>query len=237
MADSHEAQLLSDLLRDIAREDARVDAAHLETRVMEAVDAGASVRLKPDTTHWETTIWAVAAAAAVAVAVLVPAMPWLKTLVTGQHVQVKVNATEEVVAEESNADGRAEASGPANAGHVVLRPPKVRAAKPAMTPSAIAASPIDPSPIAQSSIAPIPQSPLTQSLEEFVPLMPMTERELTGPFQLVRVQMPRASLGVLRSPLEHPHELVEADVLLGEDGMARAIRVSKSGSVYPWRSR
>jgi len=70
-----------------------------------------------------------------------------------------------------------------------------------------------------------------------VPLMPMTEQELSGPFQIVRVQMPRASLGALRSPLDHPNELVEADVLLGEDGMARAIRVSTSGAVYPWRSR
>ena len=67
--------------------------------------------------------------------------------------------------------------------------------------------------------------------------MPMTEQELTGSFQIVRVQMPRASLGALRSPLEHPNELVEADVLLGEDGMARAIRLSTSGSIQPWRPR
>jgi hypothetical protein len=49
--------------------------------------------------------------------------------------------------------------------------------------------------------------------------------------------MPRASLGPLRSPLDHPGELVEADVLLGEDGRARAIRISAAGSIYPWRSR
>jgi hypothetical protein len=67
--------------------------------------------------------------------------------------------------------------------------------------------------------------------------MPITEEELTGSFQIVRVQMPRSALGALRSPLEQPNELVEADVLLGEDGMARAIRVSTSGSGYPWRSR
>jgi len=36
MADSNEAQLLSDLLRDIAREDAHIDAAHLEAPVMSA---------------------------------------------------------------------------------------------------------------------------------------------------------------------------------------------------------
>ena len=53
----------------------------------------------------------------------------------------------------------------------------------------------------------------------------------------MRVQMPRASLGALTSPFEHPGEFVEADVLLGEDGMARAIRVSTTESVYPRRSQ
>jgi len=72
---------------------------------------------------------------------------------------------------------------------------------------------------------------------EFVPLMPMSARELAGSFQIVRVQMPRASLGALTPPLMYPHDLIEADVLLGEDGVARAIRVSTSGSTYPGRSR
>jgi hypothetical protein len=65
----------------------------------------------------------------------------------------------------------------------------------------------------------------------------MTEQERAGPFQLVRVQLPNASLGALRSPLVLPNEMVEADVLLGEDGRARAIRVNTSGSIYPWRPR
>ena len=72
---------------------------------------------------------------------------------------------------------------------------------------------------------------------EFVPLMPVTEQELTGSFQIVRVQMPSASLGPLRSPIAHSNEMVEADVLLGEDGRARAIRLNTNGSIYPWRSR
>jgi hypothetical protein len=72
---------------------------------------------------------------------------------------------------------------------------------------------------------------------EFVPLLPMTDQELRGSFQIVRVQMPNASLGPLRSPLQSPNDLVEADVLLGEDGRARAIRLNTNGSVYPWRSR
>ena len=67
--------------------------------------------------------------------------------------------------------------------------------------------------------------------------MPITEQELTGSFQIVRVQMRSASLGALRPPLAPPNEIVEADVLLGEDGRARAIRVNTNGSIYPWRSR
>jgi hypothetical protein len=78
---------------------------------------------------------------------------------------------------------------------------------------------------------------MAHSSIEFVPLMPLTERELAGSFQIVRVQMPRASLGALMSPFDHPNEVVEADVLLGEDGMARAIRVSTNGSEYPRRFR
>ena len=76
-----------------------------------------------------------------------------------------------------------------------------------------------------------------ESSDEFIPLVPIAEQELTGSFQIVRVQMPRGSLGRLRSPLERPDELVEADVLLGADGMARAIRVSTASSIYARRSR
>jgi hypothetical protein len=172
--------------------------------------------------------------------VLVPATFWLKVEVPGEKVQQKVDVTEELV-EQTNAhgparaDGSAQANGPTRANG----PAKAGHYLPQIANSTVTESVpiVAQSPIAQSPIAPIAQSPITQSLDEFVPLMPMTERELTGPFQLVRVKMPRASLGALRSPLEPPNELVEADVLLGEDGMARAIRVSKSGSVYPWRSR
>jgi hypothetical protein len=81
------------------------------------------------------------------------------------------------------------------------------------------------------------EAPAAHSQVEFVPLLPMTEQELAGPFQLVRVQLPNASLGALRSPLVLPNEMIEADVLLGEDGRARAIRVNTSGSIYPWRPR
>jgi hypothetical protein len=73
---------------------------------------------------------------------------------------------------------------------------------------------------------------------DFVPLMPMTSDELSGSFQIVRGQVPRAALGALAAAagVNRGDDPVEADVLLGEDGMARAIRVSTDGSVH-WRSR
>jgi hypothetical protein len=231
MANSNEAQLLSDLLRDIAREDARLDAAHLETRVIEA--SASDRAILPSFGATGLMRWAIAAT--VAAAALVPAVFWLRVQEPVTR-GVKVDVTEEVVGQ-TNRGGPAEANGPARTN----RPAKAGHVPQIATSTVIKSAPIvaavGQSPVTQSPIAPIAQSPITPSLDEFVPLMPMTERELSGPFQLVRVQMPRASLGALQSPLELPNELVEADVLLGEDGMARAIRVSKSGSVYPWRSR
>jgi hypothetical protein len=73
---------------------------------------------------------------------------------------------------------------------------------------------------------------------DFVPLVPMAADELSGSFQIVRVQMPRAALGALAGSVDvgRADDPVQADLLLGEDGMARAIRVSANGSV-PWRSQ
>jgi hypothetical protein len=73
---------------------------------------------------------------------------------------------------------------------------------------------------------------------DFVPLVPMAADELSGSFQIVRVQMPRAALGALAGAIDagRADDPVQADLLLGEDGMARAIRVSANGSV-PWRSQ
>jgi hypothetical protein len=207
MADTNEAQLLNDLLREIAREDACIDATHLEVRVMDAV--GLREGGKPHTAYTQ----AFAIAAAIAVAVLAPAVALITRDVPAPTMAPKADATEQTIAE-----ARSVVAQPSSRASITrLEPPKV--------------------PTRSPSHSTTTQSAFAQLRDEFVPLMPMTEQELTGPFQIVRVQMPRASLGTLRSPLEYPNELVEADVLLGEDGMARAIRVSTSGSVYPWRSR
>jgi hypothetical protein len=242
MADTNEEQLLSDLLGDIAREDACLDAAHLEARVMEAVDPSASAR--PMQSSFGATglrYWVIAAA--VVTAVLVPAVFWMapptdtkvRLSAVARGIQASFGVTHRSLGEGGKADTTDGVIADLEAPAVTLpsfptRPSRATRPTRLTTP----ARPFSEPPIAE---LPVTQSLIAQSPDEFVPLMPMTEQELTGSFQLVRVQMPRASLGALRSPLEHPNELVEADVLLGEDGMARAIRVSTSGSVYPWRLR
>jgi hypothetical protein len=210
MADTNEEQLLSDLLRSIAREDAPLEAPHLELRVLTAVEASAAVRLKPVTRH-------IAVAAAIGVAVLTPALLWTNASVVPPTASPSVAATEEVIANK-----------PATVVPKPAQPARTIATRRSFPTRAVRPT---------SPVQPTVEPAIAQSPDEFLPLMPMTEQELTGSFQLVRVQMPRASLGALRSPLELPNEIVEADVLLGEDGMARAIRLSTSGSVYPWRPR
>jgi hypothetical protein len=225
MADTHEEQLLSDLLRSIAREDAAVEAPHLELRVLTAAEAGVRARQKPSAAYWVI-------AAALLAAVLVPLMSRTTPQAPTQSSQETAKATEQPFEEERPAPVVPKQAAPVRTElRTTYRP---RAATPTIAELPTADLRIAQSPIAQS---PMIQSPIAQSPDEFFPLMPITAQELAGSFQLVRVQMPRASLGPLRSPLEQPNELVEADVLLGEDGMARAIRVSASGSVYPWRSR
>ena len=218
MADTNEEQLLTELLRRIAREDARLDAVHLEARVMEAASAGdhgPPGRLRQGYGAQEG----------------------------GPYLRIRGNCGRGGDCRHGAWIRADDAQRPERHRISVTRDPyepcePVRTPRPA-TYEAHANRHAPPTPTTARPTRPTrPTNPTRPTLaDEFVPLMPMTEQDLAGPFQLVRVQMPRASLGALRSPLEHPNELVEADVLLGEDGMARAIRVSASGSVYPWRSR
>jgi hypothetical protein len=197
MADTHEEQLLTELLSEMKAADVHLDAADLEARVMSALEERTRVMVRPYSTY-----------VGVAAALLMVALAPLSNRI---HL-------EPLPAVQSPVLGLASIDAP-------LRVPE---------PLPNAESPNAHSQVTQSPDAPIP---ITQSSIAFVPLMPMSERELAGPFQILRVQMPRASLGALTSPFDHPNEIVEADVLLGEDGMARAIRVSTNDSMYPWRSR
>lgn len=215
MADTHQEQLLSDLLRDVARDDERLEAPHLEVRILASASLPERAR-SARSRAW--VMWPVAAAAVFAVAVTFRPKPDT----TNRAVQ---DSTEVAVAESSPAPVRKqlEAARKQPVRSVRLQPERSRQSDPDLR--------------AQAPERATVESPVAHSQIEFVPLLPMTEQELAGPFQIVRVQMPGASLGSLRSPLVLPNEMIEADVLLGEDGRARAIRVNTSGSIYPWRPR
>ena len=226
MADTHQEQLLSDLLRDVARDDERLEAPHLEARILASASLPERAR-SARSRAW--VMWPVAAAAVFAVAVTFRPKPDT----TNRAVQ---DSTEVAVAESSPAPVRKqlEAARKQPVRSVRLQPDRsVRGVR--LQPERSRQS--DPDLRAQAPERATVESPVAHSQIEFVPLLPMTEQELAGPFQIVRVQMPGASLGSLRSPLVLPNEMIEADVLLGEDGRARAIRVNTSGSIYPWRPR
>lgn len=234
MADTNQDRLLTELLRDISAADAYADAAGLEPRVLAAWDESAgrpemvrTVRLKPATTYETSTYGAFThgrsryvkvvcgVAAAVALAVWLPGSKEPEPVT---HTEIRVPSVEPGLE--------------LPARHLEPRQ------RPAVGPTAHATRPEPRTfPPARTTDTTYAESSAAETPMDFIPLMPMTGHELSGSFQIVRVQMPRASLGALASPLEHPDEVVEADVLLGEDGMARAIRVSANQSGYPWRSR
>jgi hypothetical protein len=218
MADTHEEQLLSGLLNEIAREDAGLDASHLEARVL----AAASDTSEPRSSHWSAWVaLPVAAALILGIATTLvrrhpePAPP--SSAAPKLDTTVAVDETPRVKPQQKPRTAR-NASTNHNSVRSLARSPEAMADPEHQQPSAVETTAAD--------------SPI-----EFVPLLPITEQELRGSFQIVRVQMPNASLGPLRSPLQSPNDLVEADVLLGEDGRARAIRLNTNGSIYPWRSR
>jgi hypothetical protein len=216
MADTHEEQLLSDLLDEIAGEDARLDASHLEARILDAVSNDSHAA----PSRWRVRVALLAAAAlmlALASTVVPPKRepPQATTLPPTRETTVVIDRIPPATVPERPQPVRDAAA--------------VRNVRRATSPKASALPESHQPPAAETMVA---DSPI-----EFVPLLPMSEQELTGSFQIVRVQMPNASLGALRSPLRSPNDPVEADVLLGEDGRARAIRLNTNGSIFPWRSR
>jgi len=231
MADTHEEQLLNSLLRDVGNEDAGLDAAHLEARVLES----ASIRSKAGA-HRPRMWIALPVAAAILFALATTIRPKPDAGEPERSTRAAADATEAEIAEPPAPTVRRESRTDGAAGR---RTPREAVASSVVQP--VGESPAAESPVAETTVASPPpvQSTSADAPIEFVPLMPITEQELTGSFQIVRVQMPSASLGPLRSPLDQPNDIVEADVLLGEDGRARAIRVNSntSGSMYPWRPK
>ncbi len=227
MADTHEEQLLSDLLRDVAREDERLEAPHLEARIL--ASASLPERARPARSRaW--VMWPVAAAAVFAIAVTFRPKPDTTDSAAQDSTEVTLAASPPAPAP------RQPESAQESVRSVRLQPDRSGTSGPLRYAVSGFSRTLNPHLIQPPATAEA-ASPAAHSQVEFVPLLPMTEQELAGPFQIVRVQMPGASLGSLRSPMVLPNEMVEADVLLGEDGRARAIRVNTSGSIYPWRPR
>jgi hypothetical protein len=75
-----------------------------------------------------------------------------------------------------------------------------------------------------------PSAPVVAQREvmtEFIPIVYDPEPIERG--QIVRIRLPSAALTMFGLPMneEHAEEAIRADVLLGEDGMARAVRFVK----------
>lgn len=76
---------------------------------------------------------------------------------------------------------------------------------------------------------PVPAAVRAPRMERATPFLPMAGRELLAPIEyghVIRVRLPRATMASFGLPVNEARtgELVSADVLLGEDGLARAVR-------------
>jgi hypothetical protein len=209
MADTNEEQLLNELLRAVGKADRGMQAPGIDALEARVLDCWDSAAARRPGRSWKAAAVVAGVAAAVVIAL---AGIWLSPGAQAPAVATH-SASFELPIPSSQA---------ASADAAITHPP-------------IAKPPIAKSPIAQQRQ--FTQSPIAQSPMEFIPLRPLSGHELSGSFQFVRVQMPLAALGGLTSPLQHPGEMVNADVLLGEDGVARAIRIAVDESNYPWRSR
>jgi hypothetical protein len=209
MADTHEEQLLNELLRELAQQDTALDGGHLEARVVEQTKPAPAV-VKANMTY-------LAIAAVVLMAIAAP----ITIMFTQTEVAAPATLAPVVRLPDRPGPGRQPARDVDSTSQ--MSPPDEPDIR--SKPYTVAERP-------RSSAAKPNRSSAAEL--EFVPLTPFASRDLTGPFQIMRVQMPRGALGRL-SPLESPHELIEADVLLGEDGMARAIRISTGTPNSPWR--
>jgi hypothetical protein len=217
MADARDQLLLSKLLRDLAGESHREDAAHLEERVLqrwsdpEAIDP----HLAPVSASARVTR-KMAAAGALAAMMICAVLLYRSGGYAGTGFRTGGGTTTERHADVSATT----VDGPA----------------PAYEPTPSTTGRLKPVPTRKPAPASGPVSTHEAVTLRFVPLGPMSPDEMTGTFQIVRVQMPRTSLGALAAAAAGPGDLIQADVLLGEDGMARAIRVA-SEDTYPWRNR
>ena len=208
MSDANEERLLSDLLREVAAADAAAPAPEdLGKRALSCWERSRVGDVVLTPTPSAARVkLAFALAAAVLLLIAAPPRP--------------VDVT-------SHAPAKAPAASTA------------ASTAPQVPPVALESASIAPQPLTVRSKRSARRAASPKSVTvDFVPLVPMAVDELSGSFQIVRVQMPRAALRALAGSVDagRADDPVQADLLLGEDGMARAIRVSAKGRV-PWRSQ
>jgi hypothetical protein len=211
MSDTNEERLLIDLLRDLGEADAQLlPSADLEQRALSRWD-----RSREMITHRSGRTFVVIAMAAIVLLAIAGSIRF-------EHAanrQPTIAASTELPAQT-----------------IVATAPRDLSKPPALATTTLPAAATRTS--RTTTHARVRRPPAEREVVEFVPLVPMTEAELSGSFQIVRVQMPRAALGGWPDnlTLRHADDPIQADLLLGEDGLARAIRVSSDGAA-PWRSR
>jgi hypothetical protein len=203
MTDSERQRRLTELLNEVAGADLRIDAPRgMEERVLRHWDADA--RVGPVRIRWEsrTRGWLVPGAGALAAAMLLL-----------------------VVVHRS-------ARGPI-AVRMPVAPPEVGVLPRAVeSPTAAAAFPAGvsrPVAIARTGREGDPRRVDTPGeIVSFMPLSPDARQDLTGSFQVARVLLPREALADLGVVLDANRmgEPIQADVVFGEDGLARAIRLA-----------
>jgi hypothetical protein len=202
MTDSEHKRLLAELLDEIAGADLRIDAPRgLEERVLRRWDADATaraarIRWKPRTPGWLVP-GAGALAAAMLLLVVVHRSP-------RESIAVRVPVTHSEVRVQPAAVG---------------------------TPPATMLPAVPPRPIAIARTGPEKGPRRVETPGEilsFMPLSPDARQDLLGAFQVARVLLPREVLADLGIVLDANRvgEPIQADVVFGEDGLARAIRIA-----------
>jgi hypothetical protein len=204
MTDSEPERRLKELLNEIAGADLQIDAPRqMEERALKRWDASASARAARMRWKPRARGWLISGAGALAAVMLLLVVVNRSSrgptaiVVTGAHSEAPAKPT-------------------------AVEPSKPAAMFPAVAPRPIA--------IARSEPEKGPRR--VDTLDEtvsFMPLSPDAYDDLLGSFQVARVLLPRevlADLGVVLD-VNRVGGPIQADVVFGEDGLARAIRLAQ----------
>jgi hypothetical protein len=203
MTDIQHQQLLTELLNEIAQADSQVDPPQgMEERVMKCWDRNGIARATRIRRKPRAHVRLVSGVGALVAAVLL---------------SVVVNRSSR---------GPTAGSVPVAPAEARAQPTVAQASAPAATSPAVPPRPIA---IARPELEKRPQRAAPPSeIMSFVSLSPDVRQDLLGSFQIARVLLPREALADLGVVLDANRvgEPIQADVVFGEDGLARAIRLA-----------